>query len=86
MNFLETVYMDKFISNLNKDICPLVPTIINESDTCDSLFLGTMRNGFKAVLIRYFELLRFLSVEIKDPNIKDILNTQEFSEIGIIKF
>lgn len=78
--------MDKFMKSLNKDICQLATDLIQDNTTCDNLFLGTMNNGFKAVSIRYFELLRYLSVQIKSPENKKILNSEEFYEIGIKKY
>lgn len=75
------------MKSLNDDICPLAEELLKNKNntTCDNLFLGTLNNGFKAVSIRYFELLRYLSVQIKDPDNKRILNSEEFYEIGINK-
>lgn len=77
--------MDKFVLYLNTDICKLATKIITTTDTCDSLFLGTMNYGFKAVAIRYFELLRYLGVEIQNIESFDSLNSEEFYEISNIK-
>ena len=70
------------MKSLNEDICPLANPLISNIITCESLFLGTMKNGFKAVSMRYFELIRYLGVQIQEPNYQMILNSSEFYEIG----
>jgi hypothetical protein len=72
------------MKSLNEDICPLANPLIVNKIPCESLFLGTMKNGFKAVSMRYFELIRYLGVQIKDPDYQMILNSSEFYEIGKI--
>ena len=67
---------------LNNDICIFGNPLLTTSNTCDVLFLGTMKYGFKAVVIRYFELLRYLGVEFLNVQIYDFLNSPEFYEIS----
>ena len=83
MEFLDKSYMETFVAYLNKNICPLAKAIITETDTCDTLFLGTLNYGFKAVIIRYFELLRYIGMGYKSILGNDILNTSDFYEISI---
>ncbi len=80
---MDKTYLEKFVNYLNKDICTLAKSIITETDTCETLFLGTLNYGFKAVVIRYFELLRYLGVQYKYNKNIEILNSQEFYEISI---
>lgn len=69
---------------MNNDICLLAKPIITETDTCENLFLGTLNYGFKAVVVRYFELLRYLGVEYNDSSNIQILNSSEFYELSTL--
>jgi len=87
MQYLDRSYMEKFVKCLNQDICPLAKAIITDTDTCETLFLGTLSYGFKAVAIRNFELLRYLGMEVNNVLSSEILNSPEFYEMSkLIKF
>lgn len=86
MQYLDKTYLEKFVVYLNQDICPLAEEIIKDSDTCETLFLGTLNYGFKAVAIRYFELQRYLGMQYNKVLSSEILNSPEFYEISKLKF
>lgn len=79
---MEKNYIDFFYSNLNEDICNLSTSIKNNVN-CDELFLGTLNYGFKGIINRYYELIRYLGY-LKYKNVKDFdfLNSKEFGEIS----
>jgi hypothetical protein len=83
VNYLSNSYLDEYMKNLNEDISPLI--IENNSGITAENFLGTMNYGFKSVVTRYFELIRFLGIVYYNKVDYDFLNAPEFLEISKIK-
>ena len=90
--FLHGNYIKKLYDYLNKDITSIatnvdVPTSSASVQTYDSSnYLGTLENGFKSVIARYFELIRYICVIYINPNtrVKELWNSPEFKEINSI--
>jgi hypothetical protein len=82
VNYLGNSYMQSFMKNLNQDINQLIYPLNN---TSSDIYLGTMKYGFKAVVLRYFDLLRFLIISYYKTPDYDYLNAVQFSEISNIK-
>ncbi len=83
MDYLSKTYLDdQFMKLLNDDIC--VNNKIKEifTTTCSQEFLGTMAYGFKAVVVRYFELIRYLGIKYYQNKNYDFINAIEFSDIS----
>ena len=51
-----------------------------------SNYLGTLENGFKSVIARYFELIRYICITYINPEtrIPELWNSPEFKEINSI--
>ena len=91
--FLHGNYIKKLFDYLNKDITSIA-TNINSSissasvQTYDSsTYLGTLENGFKSVIARYYELIRYICVTYINPNTRnnfELWNSPEFKEINSI--
>ena len=93
--FLKGNYNTKLYNYLNNDITSIAQNIDNSTSTeidLDNLFettstyLGTLRNGFKAVISRYFELIRYIGILYIDPSKPNtnLWNSIEFKEINSI--
>jgi hypothetical protein len=67
------------MQNLNQDICPLVKDLFTD---CSTEFLSTMKYGFKAVVVRFFELIRYLGIQYFEGEKVDFINTKEFKDIS----
>ncbi len=90
INYLSQDYLDKFMNDLNNDITG----IINSTRIDVNMFLETPKyvkninsffnyyQGFKAVVVRYFELIRFLGISYYTNTNYDFLNAPEFDEIS----
>jgi hypothetical protein len=84
MDYLSSSYLDdKFMKLLNEDICEKVSA--DKLPNCSKDFLGTMKFGFKAVVVRYFELLRYLGIKYYQTNNFNFINANEFKDISKIK-
>ncbi len=68
------------MTNLNQDI----NLLINKTYTDSAIYLRTPNYGFKAVVVRYFELLRYLGLSYYHNSNQDFLNTPEFLEVDSI--
>ena len=82
--FLKNEYMESFYNLINDNISDY---IYNEyKHDISTLYLGTLNNGFKAVLSRYFELLRYIATNLYNENqkIEELFNFPEFREINSI--
>ena len=81
----------KLFDYLNHDITSIA-TNVNSSkqsfvQTYDSSnYLGTLENGFKSVIARYFELIRYICITYINPEtrIPELWNSPEFKEINSI--
>ena len=83
MDYLSSTYLDeKFMKLLNEDICKVSGDVL---PNCPKDFLGTMNFGFKAVIVRYFELLRYLGIKYYQTNNFNFINANEFKDISNIK-
>ena len=93
--FLKGNYNTKLYNYLNNDITSIAQNVDNSTSTeidLDNLFettstyLGTLRNGFKAVISRYFELIRYIGILYIDPSKPNtnLWNSIEFKEINSI--
>ena len=82
--FLKNNYMESFYDLINNNISEYIYNEYN--DDISTLYLGTLRNGFKAVLVRFFELLRYIATNLynNNTNIEDLYNFPEFREINSI--
>jgi hypothetical protein len=83
MDYLSKTYLDdQFMKLLNDDICVIesIKTIFDT--TCSNQFLGTMTYGFKAVVVRYFELIRYLGIKYYQDSNYDFINASEFKDIS----
>lgn len=78
--YLSTSYVDLFMADLNNNISDRV----NSSRVDSKIYLGTPNYGMKAVALRYFELIRFLSISYYDDPKYDYINTPQFLEINSI--
>jgi hypothetical protein len=67
---------------LNDNICvnPNIRSIFGA--TCNQQFLGTMTYGFKAVVVRYFELIRYLGIKYYQNKNYDFIDATEFQDIS----
>ena len=91
--FLHGNYIKKLFDYLNKDITSIA-TNINSSVSSDSVqtydsstYLGTLENGFKSVIARYYELIRYICIIYINPktrNTSNLWNSPEFKEINSI--
>ena len=90
--FLHGNYIKKLYDYLNKDITSIA-TNVNSStssasvETYDSsTYLGTLENGFKSVIARYFELIRYICITYINPEhrVDELWNSPEFKEINSI--
>ena len=81
-NYLGNTYLDQYMLNMNQDITALIQATNSNVNTGD--FLGTMNYGFNAVIIRYFELIRFLGVSYYNKSNSNYIDAPEFKEIGKI--
>ena len=89
--FLHGTYIKKLYDYLNHDITSIA-TNINSSkqsfvETYDSSnYLGTLENGFKSVIARYFELIRYICITYINPQTRypKLWNSPEFKEINSI--
>ena len=79
-NYLGNTYLDQYMINMNQDITALIQATNSDVNTED--FLGTMNYGFNAVVVRYFELIRYLGVSYYNNQTSNYINAPEFSEIG----
>ena len=80
MDYLSTDYIDTFKSTLNNNICSDNLVTINN---CNNAFLETTQHGFKSVVIRLFELIRYLGIQyFDDTNKTDFANADEFKDIS----
>ena len=90
--FLHGNYITKLYDYLNHDITSIVTKVNSSSssasvETYDSSnYLGTLENGFKSVIARYFELIRYICISYIDPEsrVDELWNTPEFKEINSI--
>ena len=82
--FLKNNYMESFYDLINNNISEYIYNEYN--DDISTMYLGTLRNGFKAVLVRFFELLRYIATNLynENANIEDLYNFPEFREINSI--
>jgi hypothetical protein len=78
MNYLSSTYINTFKSTLNSDICDKLSTV----DDCQNAFLKTTEHGFKSVIVRLFELLRYLGIQYFDEYLADYKNSFEFKDIS----
>ena len=80
MDYLSSTYLDEnFMKLLNEDICKVKDVKLPD---CPKDFLGTMNFGFKAVVVRYFELLRYLGIKYYQTNNFNFINANEFKDIS----
>ena len=80
--FLKGNYVTQLYNWLNNDIS----SIVTEPNINNNTFLGTLTNGFKATISRFFELNRFIGISYlkeKDETIY-YLNYEEYGEINRI--
>jgi len=84
VNYLSNSYIEEYMKNLNEDISSLINK--NDSGIAPEEFLGSMNYGFKSVVTRYFELIRFLGIIYYNNVDYDFLNAPEFLEISKINF
>jgi hypothetical protein len=88
-SFLENEYMNDFYNNINTNITSIANTTENDLDN-NHLYLGTLEHGFKSVIARYFELLRYVAISYFNNKIDDnssddeLWNYEEFREINSI--
>ena len=80
--FLKGDYVSQLYDLLNNDITSLV----TEENITEDTFLGTLNNGFKATISRFFELNRFIAITyLKEKNETELYwNLEEFGEINNI--
>ncbi len=92
--FLKGAYNMKLYNYLNNEITSIATNVDNSSLEIDldnlfestTTYLGTLRNGFKAVISRYFELIRYIGIIYIDPSKENntLWNYNEFKEINSI--
>ena len=89
--FLRNKYVNIFYEYCNNDINDIIyfenATKIND-DTKESLYLGTLQFGFKAVLERFFELLRYIAINkmLDDKGMLDIKEEEKIEFTDYIEF
>jgi hypothetical protein len=80
MEYLSSDYISEFKNTLNNDICN--ENLVTLRD-CSNSFLKTTQHGFKSVIVRLFELLRFLGIQYFDnPTMVDYTVAMEFKDIS----
>jgi hypothetical protein len=87
-SFLENEYMNDFYNNINTDIASIANASQDDLDN-NNLYLGTLDHGFKSVIARYFELLRYVAISYfnnknGDDSDDQLWNYEEFREINSI--
>ena len=76
--------MENFYNLINNNISEYINNEYNYD--ISNIYLGTLINGFKAVLVRYFELMRYIATNLynENVNIEDLYNFPEFREVNSI--
>ncbi len=78
MNYLSSDYLHIFRSTLNSNICDKITNIKD----CPNAFQQTTQHGYKSVIVRLFELIRYVGIQYSSNYNKDYKNARQFQEIS----
>ena len=80
MKYLNKDYTDYFYKSINEDI-----TSVNKGGYSETDFYGTMLYGFKTLVLRYFELIRYPGLEhFMSNSDKNFTNDKDYAEAGAL--
>jgi hypothetical protein len=79
MIYLSSDYINTFKTTLNNNICNANLATL---DDCSNQFLQTTQHGYISVIVRLFELVRYLGIKYFDGYKADYKNEIEFQDIS----